>query len=83
MVLFALAKYGLSEVLDLARGSGSAVWVNHGLLDIVKLGELRAEGLDLTNFVHWVDPAAAAAVRAAVEAIREHHPNQVLYVERT
>ncbi|AIF46022.1 hypothetical protein [Dyella japonica] len=83
LVLFALTKHGLAEMLDLARGGRSAIWVNDGLLDAVKLGQLRADGLDLTNFVNWIDPADQEAVQGAVETIREHHPNQVLYIERT
>lgn len=83
LVLFALTKHGLSEMLDLAGGSESAIWLNDGLLDAADLDQLRAEGLVLTNFVHWIDPADEAAVRSAVETIREHHPNQVLYIERT
>lgn len=83
LVLFALTKHGLSEILDLARGGSLAIWVNDGLLDDAVLGKLRAEGFDLTNFVRWIDPADETAVREAVEAIREHHPNQVMYIERT
>lgn len=83
MVLFALTKQGLSEMLDLARGSSSAIWANDGLLDAAILGRLRAEGFDLTTFVRWIDPADEAAVQDAVENIREHHPDQVLYIERT
>lgn len=83
LVLFALTKHGLAEMLDLARGSNSAIWLNDGLLDATNLGQLRAEGFDLTNFVYWIDPADEVAVQDAVEAIREHHPDQVLYIERT
>lgn len=82
MVLFALTKHGLTEMLDLARGGRSAIWVNDGLLDAMKIGQLRADGLDLTNFVNWIDPANEEAVQDAVKTIREHHPNQVLYIER-
>lgn len=83
MILFALTKRGLSEMLDLARGSNSAIWLNDGLLDAANLDQLRAEGFDLTNFVHWIDPADEAAVQDAVETILGHQPNQVLYIERT
>lgn len=83
MVLFALTKHGLSEMFDLARGNKTPVWVNQGLLDATNLERLRAEGIDLTDFAYWVDPADESYVQEAVETIREHHPNQVLYIERT
>lgn len=83
LVLLALTKHGLPEILDLARSSHLAVWLNDGLLDTTSLDRLRAEGLDLTNFTRWIDPADEAAVQDAVETIRAHHPRQTLYIERT
>jgi hypothetical protein len=83
LVLFALTKHGLVEMFDLARDGKQPIWLNHGLLDVANLEQLRAEGFDLTNFVHWIDPADESAVQDAVETIREHHPDQVLYIEWT
>lgn len=51
LVLLALTKQGLSEMLNLVRGNDFAIWVNHGLLDDANLDQLRAEGFDLTNFI--------------------------------
>jgi hypothetical protein len=82
LVLFALTKHGLSEMFDLARGSKAAIWVNRGLLDELEIKGLRAEGFDLTDFVNWIDPTDASAVEDAVATLREHHPGQVLYIER-
>ncbi|MFC5740810.1 hypothetical protein [Dyella tabacisoli] len=81
MVIFALTKHGLSEMFDLARGSKTAIWVNRGLLDELEMKELRTEGFDLTDFVHWIDPVDESAVEEATATIREHHPDQVLYIE--
>ncbi len=83
MVLFALTKHGLFDMLDLVRGSHAAIWVNDGLLDAADLERLRAEGFDVTNFVHWIDPTDEMAVQDAMETIQEHHVNKVLYIERT
>ncbi|WP_430390172.1 hypothetical protein [Dyella sp. 20L07] len=79
---FALTKHALFEILNLARGNKSAIWVNGGLLDVATLEQLRAEGFDLTDFVRWIDPGDGSSVQAAVAVIREHHPNQVLYIEQ-
>lgn len=70
------------EMLDLARGSKSAIWINHGLLTVAELDRCRAEGFVLTNFVRWIDPSDESAVQEAAWTIREHYPDQVLYVER-
>ena len=82
MVLFALTKHGLAELFDLAKGINAPIWVNQGLLDGAGLDRLRSEGFDLTDFAYWIDPADESCVNEAVGTIREHHPNQVLYIER-
>lgn len=82
MVLFALTKNGFVEMLDLARGGKAAIWINRGLMDESAIQRLRAEGFDLTDFVHWIDPLDESAVDEAVETVKEHHPGQVLYIER-
>lgn len=82
MVFFALTRHGVAEMLDLARGNNAPVWVNQGLLDAADLDRWRSEGVSLTDFLYWIDPSDASCVQAAVETIREHHPHQVLYMER-
>jgi hypothetical protein len=81
LVLFALTKRRLAELFDLARGREAAIWVNKGLLETADLARLRADGFDLTDFTYWVDPADGAAIQHAVEIIKEHHPDKVLYIE--
>jgi hypothetical protein len=82
LVFFALTKHGLTEIFDLTKGKSASIWVNQGLLDAAELNRLRSEGFNLTDFAYWIDPSDEPYVREAVETIREHHPNQVLYIER-
>jgi hypothetical protein len=82
LVFFALTKHGLADIFDLARGKSAPIWVNQGLLDVADLNRLRSEGFNLTDFVYWIDPSDEPLVQEAVETIREHHPDQVLYIER-
>lgn len=81
MVIFALTKRGLLDMLDMAKDSRAAIWINGGLLDAPEIERLRADGFDLTDFAHWIDPANKSAVDGAVEIIREHHPGRALYIE--
>ena len=83
MVLFALTKQGVAEILDSGSSREGVLWVNHGLLEAPDLERLRAEGFELTNFTRWIDPADQADIESAVETIKEHHPGQVLYIERS
>jgi hypothetical protein len=82
LVFFALTRHGLDEILDLAKGKSAPIWVNQDLLDAADLDRLRSEGLNLTDFAYWIDPSDEPCVQEAVETIREHHPNQALYIER-
>jgi hypothetical protein len=83
LVLFALTKQGLAEIIESATSRDAALWVNDGLLAPRDLARLRAEGFELTNFTRWIDPADQADIASAVETIKEHHPGQVLYIERS
>lgn len=83
MVLFALTRQGLAELLGSSRSREVAIWVNHGLLATSDLDGLRADGVELTNFTRWIDPNDQAAIELAVQTIREHHPDQAVFVEQT
>lgn len=82
LVFFALTIQGLADMFDLTRGKSAPIWVNLGVLDAAELNRLRSEGYDLTDFMYWIDPSDASSVQEAVETIREHHPAQVLFIER-
>lgn len=82
MVFFALTPHGLPEILELALTRQIFVWLNHGLLSELDMSHYRNKGLLLTNFVHWIDPHHPSQVEDAVATIREHHPHEVLYIER-
>jgi hypothetical protein len=82
LVFFALTRHGLDEIFGLAKGKRTPIWVNQGLLDATDLNRLRSEGFHLTDFSYWIDPSDEPSVHEAVETIREHHPSQVLYIER-
>jgi len=83
LVLFVLTKQGFAELLDFARGGEAALWVNQGVLEDSELVRLRTEGFNLTDFTYWYDSADESEIQDAVETIREHHPGEALYVERT
>ncbi|GLQ98206.1 hypothetical protein [Dyella mobilis] len=81
LILFALTKRGLGDLLAVARQSRTLIWVNHGIVDASELERLRADGIDLTHFTRWIDPFDREAVLVAVTTIREHHPDGAIFVE--
>ena len=81
MVVFALTKHCLADLIAMLRQSKTPIWVNYGLLSTTELAQLRAEGIDITNFANWINPSDGEAAQQAVAIIKEHHPNQALFVE--
>lgn len=71
------------SVHPLATSHEVALWVNDGLLAAPDIARLSAEGVELTNFTRWIDPADQEAIASAVETIKQHRPCQVLYIERS
>lgn len=82
LVFFALTKRGLYQLIASVRGGDAIFWVNQNVLEDYDFVRLRAEGLKLTNFTRWVDPADALEIRRAIEIITEHHADDTLFVEQ-
>ena len=83
MVFFALTRAGCDEFLRLDGASpGSALWVNKDVLSSAELARLRASGASVTNFTRVIDICDSVSVDEAVATIKEHHPHEVVWVER-
>lgn len=81
LVVFALTKHCRADLIAMLRQSKTPIWVNHGLLSATELAQFRVEGIDITNFANWINPSDSEAVQQAVATIKEHHPNQAIFVE--
>ena len=78
MVVLILTRLGFDDMRSRVEAARDAVWVNAGVLSPTELAELRAAGWNLTDFVHRLD---AANLASDIETVREHHPNQIIWVE--
>ena len=78
MVFLVLTRPGFDDLRPRVVAGRDAVWVNRGVLSPGEVIALRASGWDLTTFA---DPLAPAALPAAVETLRGHHPDHVVWVE--
>ncbi len=47
----------------------------------LELKNLRASGIDVTNFTKLIDRANSSEIEQAVGTIKEHHPNEYIWVE--
>lgn len=81
MVFLILTKVGMARALEAAQATNVSVWMNADLLGQEEAVRLRASGLDLATFTRRIDPFDREDVEGAVVTIREHHPEQMLFVE--
>jgi hypothetical protein len=82
MVFLAMTRQGFESYCQLSSGARPSLWISGGVLAPEELGALRARGLDVTAFSSEIHPGDACAIADAILTIREHHPNEPLWVER-
>ena len=82
LVFLALTRAGLDELRNQFGRLPSPLWVSDGVLSQAELGELRANGADVTNFSYSIGSGDTAAIEDALGVIAEHHPGQRIWVER-
>ncbi len=81
MVFFLIEPNHLQAVLSLAKESNSEVWLGSDALTEQKLTELRVSGHKITRFSHALSGAAPSLVASDLITIKEHHPNEVIWVQ--
>ena len=79
MVFLATSRRGYEAYISL--NAGGALWVSAGILSPHELSELRARGYSVTNFSYAVSQGDRDAMMDAVSTIREHHPDETLWIE--
>ncbi len=81
MVFFVLTRLGYEELLQKFGNAPSPLWVNAGVLSLVELETLRANGVDVTDFEHVINISDIDAIRDAIHTIQEHHQGLQVWVE--
>jgi hypothetical protein len=76
-----LTQYSYSSYLALGGKSAGAIWLAADVLSESELELLRANGTDATVFNYTIDPQDYETISCALETIKEHHPNQCVWVE--
>jgi len=81
MIFLVLSRNGYNALLALIGHVSSLMWVNQDVLSKAELDALRQSGVAVTNFTDLIDPASAQAVEDAQDIVREHHPDDIIWVE--
>ena len=82
MVYLALTPQGAHDVMNLARDSGSAVWVGSDGLSDAEYEEAGRSGVKISRFIYALVGADRHTVDGAIETVVEHHPNETIWVEQ-
>ncbi len=77
MVFLAITSGGLREALQLA--AGTPVWCGSDAISEKEFAKYN--GGNLTRFIYSLSDASAEILEGAVETMREHHPNERVWVE--
>jgi hypothetical protein len=78
---FALTRQGYDQLVKVCGGTPpSPLWVNASVLSSSELAMLRAQGLEVTEFMRAV-PLHGQGLADAIGTIEEHHPALSIWVE--
>ena len=78
MPYLALTRTGVASVIQ-SGGTASPLWIGSDVLSEPEIAYLRGTGVDLSVFIHPV--RTSAEIEDAVPTLREHHPDQAVWVE--
>ncbi len=81
MIYLVLSRHGYRQLADSSAWPPTALWASEGVLTASELADLRARGIAVTNFTHKIHPGNFSALSDAIDSIREHHPDQAVWVE--
>jgi hypothetical protein len=79
LVFFALNRCGYESFFKL-NIRNFPLWTVAGVLSAEELAALRVEGVDVSEFNYSLELDDAAGIQGALETIREHHPEQTVWV---
>lgn len=82
MVFLALDPNAAVEAIAVARLSGAAVWVGSDAMSHDEHYRIAAEGINLTRFEYPLFGVDTGAVDEALQAVRDHHPGETVWVQR-
>ncbi len=81
MIIFILTKEGFNDLSRFAKENKHPIWVGHGVLSQAEIGDLRTNGVNLTEFTYRISHNDQEAINAAINTISEHHPGERIWVE--
>jgi hypothetical protein len=79
MVFFVISRRGFEDFQTLSA-SNTSLWVTAEVVNQNEFDALRAAGISVTSFNYSLTTDDLAGIEQAIETVREHHPNQTVWV---
>ena len=81
MIFFATSRAGFDALVASSGWPVEALWVAAGVLSDDEVASLRASGLELSCFTEAADYAKWGVLGSAIDTIKEHHPDRVVWAD--
>jgi hypothetical protein len=81
VVFVALTNQGGREAAKAAAASGASLWVGSDVFTAKEQEQLRESGLSLTVFSYSLRALTPEALSDALPTIKEHHPDEAIFIE--
>jgi hypothetical protein len=81
MVFLILTKEGFKDLGRFLKENKHPIWVNQGVLSQAEIEDLRASGINLTDFTYHISIDDQKEINEAINTISEHHPGERIWIE--
>lgn len=82
MVFFVISRKGFEEYLIVKEKLAAPLWISAEVISQSELESLRYSGADVTDFNYAIDLNEDEVIAGSIETIKEHHPGEVIWVQR-
>jgi hypothetical protein len=82
VVFFVISRKGYEDYLAVKEKLVAPLWISAGVISQSELESLRNSGADVTVFNYAIGLNENEVIDDAIETIKEHHPGEVVWVQR-
>jgi hypothetical protein len=82
VVFFVISRKGFEDYLAVKDNLTAPLWISAGVISQSQLESLRRSGTDVTDFNYVIGLNENEVIDDAIEIIKEHHPDEVIWVQQ-
>jgi hypothetical protein len=83
MVYLALEPAAAHVAIELARQNQCSVWVGSDGITSEEFEQLVQQGVRITRFAYPLSHASPETVADALDTVKEHHPNEIIWLQHS